>query len=92
MADDIEQTLQALCFKCKTKREMRNPQAVYNKAGSPATRGECPECGTKMYRTGRTRGPRGCQNREIASAGHARIKAKAKAKGSASKPNAAALL
>ena len=79
MADDIEQTLQALCFKCKTKREMRNPQAVYNKAGSPATRGECPECGTKMYRTGRTPAHEGIPKPEIAKR-PARKKSKAKAK------------
>ncbi len=46
--------LTAHCFKCKTKREMRMPQAEYNKAGSPATRGKCAECGTAMYRTGYT--------------------------------------
>ena len=79
MADDIEQTLQALCFKCKTKREMRNPQAVYNKAGSPATRGECPECGTKMYRTGRTPAHEGMPKPEITER-PARKKSKAKAK------------
>lgn len=54
MADDIVQTQQAYCFKCRTKREMLSPQAIYNKAGAPATSGECAECGTKMYRTGRT--------------------------------------
>ena len=54
MADNIAQTQQAYCFKCRTKREMKRPQAIYNRAGAPATSGECPECGTKMYRTGRT--------------------------------------
>lgn len=54
MADDMVQTQQAYCFKCRTKREMQNPVAVYNKAGAPATRGECPECETTMYRIGLT--------------------------------------
>lgn len=54
MTDSISQTVEAYCFKCKTKRDMRNPEAIYNKIGAPATRGECPECGTSMYRTGAT--------------------------------------
>ena len=54
MTDSDPQTVEAYCFKCKTKREMRNPEAIYNKAGAPATRGLCPECGTSMYRTGAT--------------------------------------
>ncbi len=54
MTEDIAPTVEAYCFKCKNKRNMNNPQAVYNKAGAPATRGQCPECGTSMYRTGTT--------------------------------------
>jgi len=41
-------------MKCKTKREVSQAEATFNKAGAPVTRGICPECGTKMYRTGRT--------------------------------------
>ncbi len=33
---------------------MVNPEALFNKNGTPATRGTCPECGTGMYRMGRT--------------------------------------
>ena len=54
MTDSDAQSLQAYCFKCRTKRDLREPQAIYNKAGAPATRGLCPECGTSMYRTGMT--------------------------------------
>ncbi len=46
--------LQAYCFKCKTKRDILGPEALYNRAGAPATRGSCPECGTTMYRSGAT--------------------------------------
>ncbi len=46
--------MEAYCLKCRTKREILNPQAEYNAAGAPVTRGECSVCGTKMYRTGRT--------------------------------------
>ncbi|MFZ6028778.1 MAG: type I DNA topoisomerase [Chloroflexota bacterium] len=46
--------MEAYCVKCKTKREIKDPQAIYNNNGTPATRGVCPECGTAMYRMGRT--------------------------------------
>jgi DNA topoisomerase-1 len=46
--------LEAYCVKCKTKREMANPQAEYTKAGAPGTRGICPVCGTTLFRMGRT--------------------------------------
>ncbi|MBA7599278.1 hypothetical protein ES703_06308 [subsurface metagenome] len=44
--------MQAYCFKCRTKREIRNPQRVTLKNGRPATRGVCPVCGTKVFRIG----------------------------------------
>ncbi len=46
--------MEAYCVKCKTKREMLEPQADYNKLGAPVTRGICSVCGTKMFRMGRT--------------------------------------
>lgn len=46
--------LQAYCVKCKTKRDMNEPQAVYTKTGAPATKGVCPECGTNLFRMGET--------------------------------------
>ncbi len=46
--------MEAYCMKCKTKREMVEAQAAFNKAGAPVTRGKCPVCGTVMFRTGRT--------------------------------------
>ncbi len=44
----------AYCVKCKVKREMKDPQPVYTKAGRAATVGICPVCGTKMFRMGKT--------------------------------------
>ncbi|WP_345300184.1 type I DNA topoisomerase [Candidatus Villigracilis affinis] len=41
-------------MKCKTKREIKDPVAGFNAKGSPVTTGVCPECGTKLYRMGRT--------------------------------------
>jgi DNA topoisomerase-1 len=46
--------MEAYCMKCKTKREVAEAQAVFNKVGASVTRGKCPVCGTAMYRTGRT--------------------------------------
>lgn len=41
-------------MKCKQKREMKDPQAVFTSTGTPATQGLCPICGTKQFRMGRT--------------------------------------
>jgi DNA topoisomerase I len=46
--------MEAYCMKCKTKREMKDPQATFNVKGSPVTTGVCTVCGTKLYRMGRT--------------------------------------
>ncbi len=46
--------MKAYCVKCKAKREMKNPEPVYTNKGTPATKGVCPECGTKLFRMGRT--------------------------------------
>jgi len=46
--------MKAYCVKCKAKREMTNPEPVYTNKGTPATKGVCPECGTKLFRMGRT--------------------------------------
>jgi DNA topoisomerase-1 len=46
--------MEAYCMKCRTKREIQEPQASFNAVGSPVTRGKCSECGTTLYRIGRT--------------------------------------
>jgi DNA topoisomerase-1 len=33
---------------------MKNPEPVYTNKGTPATKGICPECGTKLFRMGHT--------------------------------------
>lgn len=43
---------QAYCFKCRTKREIKNPVKIKLKNGRPATRGVCPACSTKVFRIG----------------------------------------
>jgi DNA topoisomerase I len=46
--------MEAYCVKCKTKREILNPLPEFNATGAPVTRGECPVCGTRLFRIGRT--------------------------------------
>jgi len=44
--------MEAYCVKCKEKRQMKNATVVLMKNKRPATKGECVECGTKMYKIG----------------------------------------
>jgi DNA topoisomerase-1 len=53
--------VEAYCVKCRTKREINDPKPVFNDNGSPATRGVCPECGTTLYRMGRSEAHEGLQ-------------------------------
>ena len=46
--------MEAYCVKCKTKREIQNPEPTFTKRATAATRGVCPVCGTNMFRMGRT--------------------------------------
>ncbi len=45
--------MQAYCVKCRSKTEMKNPKPVTMKNGKPATKGECPVCGTKTFVIGK---------------------------------------
>ncbi len=51
---NMAETLTAYCVKCKTKRPIANPEPVFTANGRPGTRGVCPECGTTLFRMGRT--------------------------------------
>ena len=44
--------LQAYCVKCRKKVTIKNAKAVTLKNGKPATKGECPHCGTGVFRIG----------------------------------------
>lgn len=46
--------LRAYCMKCKTKRPISEPEAVFTKSAQPATRGKCEVCGTTLFRMGAT--------------------------------------
>jgi DNA topoisomerase I len=47
--------LEAYCVKCKEKRELTDPVAIFTENARPATRGRCPVCSTTLFRMGRTR-------------------------------------
>ncbi|GMR10775.1 MAG: type I DNA topoisomerase [Anaerolineae bacterium] len=53
--------LETYCLKCKQKRPIENPEATFTATGSPATRGTCPVCGSKLYRMGRTEAHEGLE-------------------------------
>jgi len=50
----LEVLMEAYCLKCREKREMKNPNPITMKNGKPATEGQCPVCGTRMFKIGKT--------------------------------------
>ena len=44
--------MEAYCMKCREKVEVKNAKKVKMSNGRPATKGECPKCGTKVFRIG----------------------------------------
>lgn len=40
------------CMHCRETKEMKNVKPVKMKNGRRASQGECPICGTKIYRIG----------------------------------------
>ena len=56
--------MEAYCFKCKTKREIEDPEPTFTSTGSPATRGQCPVCNTGLYRMGATPAHEGLEKPE----------------------------
>lgn len=45
-----KELLLAYCFKCRQRREIKDPKQVTLKNGKPAITGTCPVCGSKLYR------------------------------------------
>lgn len=74
----MSEPIVAYCVKCKTKREMTNPEAVYTENGTPGTRGTCPVCGTNLFRMGATDAHAGLEKpvRKAKTAASAKTKAK----------------
>jgi len=42
--------VEAYCVKCKAKKNMSNAEKVTMKNGRSAMKGQCPDCGTGMYK------------------------------------------
>ncbi len=51
--------MEAYCVKCKTKREMQDPEPVFTNNGMAATKGKCPVCGATLFRMGATEAHQG---------------------------------
>jgi hypothetical protein len=47
-------SLNAYCVKCRSKKQIRDPTAVVMKNGRAATSGFCCDCGTKVFRIGKS--------------------------------------
>ncbi len=71
-------TLEAYCVKCKTKREIANPQPTFTSRGTPGIKGSCPVCGTTLFRMGATEAHANLPKPEILPAAKPKAKAKAK--------------
>ena len=46
--------MEAYCMKCRKKVAIKSPQKVTLKNKRPATSGVCPNCGTKVFRIGKS--------------------------------------
>ncbi|PJF28876.1 MAG: hypothetical protein CUN52_11220, partial [Phototrophicales bacterium] len=50
----MSESIQVYCVKCREKREIIEPEAIFTKNGAPALRGKCAVCGTTLFRMGAT--------------------------------------
>lgn len=46
---------EAYCVKCRAKKVMKDEKAITMKNGKPAVEGVCPDCGTKMFKIGKSK-------------------------------------
>jgi len=52
--DHDDEGLEAYCMSCKQTNPIEEPEAVWTRKGTPATRGVCSVCGTTVFRMGGT--------------------------------------
>ncbi|HEU4754242.1 MAG TPA: DUF5679 domain-containing protein [Armatimonadota bacterium] len=45
--------MEGYCVKCRAKKEIKDAKQVTMKNGRPATEGQCPTCGTKIFKIGK---------------------------------------
>ena len=43
------------CVKCRGKKEIKGAKSITMKNGRPATEGTCPDCGTKIFKIGKSK-------------------------------------
>ena len=60
--------MQGYCVKCRAKKEIKDAKTITLKNGKPATQGVCPDCGTKVFRIGKSQ--TGCSLTELRRAGY----------------------
>jgi len=54
--------MEAYCFKCRGKHELKDPRPIFFANGSPATQGTCSNCGSeKVFKMGRTEAHEGME-------------------------------
>src|SRR5260221_4862905 len=51
---ESEEPTEAYCVRCRHMVDMEDPEPVWTSKGTPGTRGTCPDCGTTVFRMGRT--------------------------------------
>lgn len=42
-------------MKCRGKKEIKGAKSITMKNGRPATEGTCPDCGTKIFKIGKSK-------------------------------------
>lgn len=57
--------MEAYCFRCRSKQEMKSPRQITLDNGRPFIRGICPVCGTTMFKAGSTQRELSSQKREV---------------------------
>jgi DNA topoisomerase-1 len=84
----MSESIQVYCVKCREKRDIIEPEAIFTKNGAPALRGKCAVCGTTLFRMGATPAHEGLEKPNIEKPEKPTVKRKANGKGKASAKNA----
>jgi hypothetical protein len=50
----IDEPIEAYCVRCRKTVDVLNAEPVWTSKGTPGMRGTCPECGTTVFRLGKT--------------------------------------
>lgn len=50
----LDEPIEAYCVRCRKTVDVLNAEPVWTSKGTPGMRGTCPECGTTVFRLGKT--------------------------------------